>query len=58
MKVDEDEKQIDSLNNIIDNKRMKVTVHKDQIDAEMNEVKLHHEEDVASLCNLFSKLMT
>lgn len=56
-KVDDNKKQIDLLNDIIEKTRMKLVIHKDQMNAEMNEVEMHREEDVAPLCNLFNELM-
>jgi len=56
MESDNIKKQIDSLNNAWNELQTKLTMHKDQVNTEMNELQ-SHEKDITLLCNLHNQLL-
>ncbi|GAB1864247.1 Kinetochore protein Nuf2 N-terminal domain-containing protein [Camponotus japonicus] len=57
-KVNNIQKQIDSLNNTLNEWQNKLIMHKDQMDTEMNKLQLHREEDIVPLRNLCNQLLS
>ncbi|KYN16738.1 putative kinetochore protein NUF2 [Trachymyrmex cornetzi] len=51
-------KEIDSLNNVWSESKTKLAMHKDKVDTEKNELQTYNEEDMISVCNLYSELLS
>lgn len=56
MELNNIREKFDSLNNVWDKSKTKLTMHKDQVDTEKNDLQTYHEE-VVPLCNLHSQLL-